>query len=97
MSGGKWFSSGNSEKIDLENKHPGVSGLIPAGALNMPKDLEAVQDTGFEVKWDGPVDTKNPLNWSFWRKAVILLVIALQSLTVYGSFYLPLFCPIRRW
>lgn len=60
-------------------------GLSPSRASRMSRHLEAVQDTGFEVKWDGLEDPKNPLNWSPWRKAIVLLMVSLQTLMVYGS------------
>ncbi|CUS10402.1 unnamed protein product [Tuber aestivum] len=46
------------------------------------EDLENVLDTDYEVKWDGPQDPKNPLNWSLPRKTGILFLISMQYLMV---------------
>jgi hypothetical protein len=73
---------------DGQSDFLGVSGLGSVRASRTSKYLEAVLDTEFEVKWDGPDDPKNPLNWSFWKKAAILLMVALQTLMAYGSLYI---------
>lgn len=46
------------------------------------EDLENVLDTDYEVKWDGPQDPKNPVNWSLPRKIGILFLISMQYLMV---------------
>ncbi|RPA98856.1 MFS general substrate transporter [Choiromyces venosus 120613-1] len=54
------------------------------------EDLENVLDTDYEVKWDGPQDPKNPVNWSLPRKIGILFLISMQYLMVvfYSTSYL---------
>lgn len=51
------------------------------------KDLEEILNTEFEVKWDGPDDPLNALNWSKLRKYLILVLVSLQAWMVYV--YLP--------
>jgi len=55
-----------------------------SGASGAPGDLEAGLDIEFEVKWDGPDDPNNPLNWSLIKKAFILASVSVQTLMVYA-------------
>ncbi|KAI5841424.1 major facilitator superfamily domain-containing protein [Morchella snyderi] len=43
------------------------------------KDLESVLGTEFEVKWEGPNDPQNALNWATKTKALILGLVSLQT------------------
>lgn len=45
------------------------------------KDLEAVLNTQFEVKWESG-DPTYPQNWPFLHKAAILCLVSLQTLAV---------------
>lgn len=51
------------------------------------KDLEAVLNTEFEVKWDGPDDPRNALNWPSSRKYAILALVSLQTWMVYVDLF----------
>lgn len=47
------------------------------------KHLEEILNTEFEVKWDGPDDPLNSLNWSKLRKYFVLALVSLQAWMVY--------------
>lgn len=47
------------------------------------RDFEEILNTEFEVKWDGPDDPLNALNWSKLRKYLILVLVSLQAWMVY--------------
>lgn len=47
------------------------------------KDLEAILNTEFEVRWDGPDDPRNALNWPSLQKYAILILVSLQTWMVY--------------
>ncbi|KAL7273421.1 hypothetical protein RUND412_003723 [Rhizina undulata] len=53
------------------------------------KDLEAVLNTEFEVKWK-PNDPDNPRNWSLLKKGLILSLVSFQTLMVvfYSTSYI---------
>lgn len=48
-----------------------------------PKDSEKIINPEFEVKWNGPEDPRNALNWSKLRKYCILALVSLQAWMVY--------------
>lgn len=48
-----------------------------------PEDPEKIHNPEFEVKWDGPADPQNALNWSKLRKYCILALVSLQAWMVY--------------
>lgn len=58
------------------------------------RDLEEILNTEFEVKWDGPNDPLNALNWSKLRKYLILVLVSLQAWMVYV--YSPENPPFKR-
>jgi len=87
--------SGCSQEIRLTTTldNPGIDGRgtvsnVTIKASKAPKDLEAGLNIEFEVKWDGPDDPNNPLNWSLIKKAFILTSVSIQTLMVYA---LPLY------
>lgn len=47
------------------------------------KDLDAVLNTPFEVKWEGKEDMEYPMNWSLMNKGIILFLVSMQTLVVY--------------
>jgi hypothetical protein len=51
------------------------------------KDLEAVLNTPWEVKWNGPDDNENPLNWSFTKRGYTLMLVSIQTLIVYENIF----------
>lgn len=69
----------NPEVTRIATKASRVSGR--SGKTS--KDLAAVLDTEFEVKWNGPNDPQNALNWSSLRKYWILALVSLQTWMVY--------------
>lgn len=47
------------------------------------RHLGEILNTEFEVKWDGPDDPLNALNWSKLRKYFVLALVSLQAWMVY--------------
>lgn len=83
--------SGYSQGIWLTTTldNPGIDGRgtisnVTIKVSKAPKDLEAGLNIEFEVKWDGPDDPNNPLNWSLIKKAFILTSVSMQTLMVYA-------------
>jgi len=62
----------------------GIVGNVTTKVPKAPGDLEAGLDIEFEIKWDGPDDPNNPLNWSLLKKAFILTSVSVQTLMVYA-------------
>ncbi|PWW76716.1 MFS general substrate transporter [Tuber magnatum] len=77
----------------LDNSRLDSSGWVKNAATKAsktPRALEAALNTEFEIKWDGPDDPNNPLNWPILKKIFILSSVALQTLMVvfYSTSYL---------
>lgn len=59
---------------DPEDPPPKAAPVAPASSEKIDPNL---------VKWDGPDDPENPLNWSRGRKWVVTWVVILLSINVY--------------
>lgn len=57
--------------------------VITIRSSQIPKDSEKIINPEFEVKWDGPNDPRNALNWSKLGKYCILALVSLQAWMVY--------------
>jgi hypothetical protein len=68
---------------DPGNDGGGVIKTISTKTSRTSKDLEAILNTQFEVKWDGPKDPDNPMNWPLTKKGIILALVSMQTLMVY--------------
>ncbi|KAI5795283.1 MFS multidrug transporter [Geopyxis carbonaria] len=73
----------NEDPANQETIMRATKTLSKSHTTRTQKDLEAVLNTPFEVKWEGKEDMEYPMNWSLMNKGLILFLVSMQTLVVY--------------